>query len=927
MNIFELFGKIGIDNKSANKAIDETTGKAEGAHGKLSAIFGKIGQLATQVGKVMATGLAIGITALAGLTGAATKHYAEYEQLVGGVETLFGAGGKSLEEYAQSVGKSVDDASTEYNRLINAQEDVLNRSKIAYKTAGLSANQYMETATSFSASLIQSVGGDTVKAAKLADQAIIDMSDNANKMGTSMESIQNAYQGFAKQNYTMLDNLKLGYGGTKEEMQRLLDDAEKISGIKYDISSFADVTEAIHVMQEKMGIAGTTSKEAASTISGSIGMVKAAWENFLIGMADPDQDFGALVDSLTESISIALGNIVPRLVETLPRLIQGLSQVIQTLAGYLPQILSALLPGLVTGATELLGALGSTLPSLFMILFDQVLPQVSQAFVTFLEKVFSVPEGSFQGLADGLNLAFATISSMFDVLFGSLSEKDNIDLLTKLGMDPGTAETIITTTTRIGDGVKETFKTAIDIISDIAGKVSEFITWFKKGGIAVDALKSAVVGVTTAWAGYKLVVGVIKGIEAAKNLALGIGNGLMIARAVQTGALTAAEGAHAAATVAGTGAMTAFNAVMAMNPIMLVVMAVIALVGALIWFFTQTETGKEIWSNFVSFLGNVWDGIVEVWSVAWEAISAFFEQVATSISEFAKAVFGDLQLWWSENQAAIQAAFEIVWNAIKIIWETVLDGMMQYGSMIWSIIQTNVQTVIGVIQGIITAVMQAINGDWSGAWETIKGVASTIWNGIKSNIDTVINGISGMISSVMSGISGTVSNIWNGIKSSISNAINGAKDAVSNAINAIKGLFNFQIRWPHIPLPHFSVSGSANPLDWLTGGVPKIGIEWYAKGGIMTAPTLFGFNGNNAMVGGEAGPEAVLPLNKKTLRPIGESVADAWGIEDNDNRDLLERIIEILLQLLDKDADVYLDLEKVGRMTYDEHGRILARGG
>ncbi|WP_196304412.1 hypothetical protein, partial [Streptococcus pneumoniae] len=215
------------------------------------------------------------------------KNYAEYEQLVGGIETLFGAGGKSLEEYAQSVGKSVDDVSSEYKRLINAQEDLLNKSKIEYKTAGLSANEYMETATSFSASLIQSVKGDTEKAAKLADQAIIDMSDNANKMGSSMESIQNAYQGFAKQNYTMLDNLKLGFGGTKEEMQRLLDEAGKISGVKYDISSFADITEAIHVMQVKMGIAGTTSKEAASTISGSLGMVKASWENFLTGMSDP----------------------------------------------------------------------------------------------------------------------------------------------------------------------------------------------------------------------------------------------------------------------------------------------------------------------------------------------------------------------------------------------------------------------------------------------------------------------------------------------------------------------------------------------------------------------------------------------------------------------------------------------------------------
>ncbi|MGO5414129.1 hypothetical protein [Slackia isoflavoniconvertens] len=212
MNIFELFGKIGINNKEANRAIDETTGKAEGAHGKLSDIFGKIGQVAVKAGKVMATGLAIGVTALSTLTGVAVKHYAEYEQLVGGVETLFGAGGKSLEEYAASIGQSVEEARGKFDQLNSAQSEVMNNAKNAYKTAGLSANQYMETATSFSASLIQSVGGDTQKAAKLADQTIVDMSDNANKMGTSMEAIQNAYNGFSKQNYTMLDNLKLGYG-------------------------------------------------------------------------------------------------------------------------------------------------------------------------------------------------------------------------------------------------------------------------------------------------------------------------------------------------------------------------------------------------------------------------------------------------------------------------------------------------------------------------------------------------------------------------------------------------------------------------------------------------------------------------------------------------------------------------------------------
>lgn len=787
MNIFELFGKIGIDNKSANKAIDETTGKAEGAHGKLSAVFSKIGQLATKAGKVMATGLAIGITALAGLTGAATKHYAEYEQLVGGVETLFGAGGKSLEEYAQSVGKSVDEASGEYNKLMNAQEDLLNKSKIAYKTAGLSANQYMETATSFSASLIQSVGGDTEKAAKLADQAIIDMSDNANKMGTSMESIQNAYQGFAKQNYTMLDNLKLGYGGTKEEMQRLLDDAEKISGIKYDISSFADVTEAIHVMQEQMGIAGTTSKEAASTISGSVGMVKAAWENFLTGMADPDQDFEGLVGALVDSIDIALGNIIPRLVEALPRLIQGLSQVIQTLAGYLPSILSALLPGLVTGATELLGALGSALPSLFMILFDQVLPQVSQAFVTFLEKVFSVPEGSFQGLADGLNLAFAAISSIFDVLFGSMSEKDNIDLLTKLGMDSGTAETIITTTTQIGDTIKSSFETAVDIVTEGAGKVSDFISWFEKGGPTVDAFKAAIVGITTAWAGYKLVTGTIQAIETVRNTLLAVGNGLMLARFVQSGALTAAEATQAAATMGASGAFGIFNAVLSANPIMIVIMAITALVAALVWFFTQTETGRQMWSSFMAFLTGIWNSIVSNGQAIWTSLSTFF-----------------------------------------------------------------------------TFILNAIFNTFS-----------SIWSNITSFISNTVSGIYNTVSSAFQNVWTTVTNIWNGIKDTISNAINGAKNIVANAIETIKGLFNFEWSLPRPKIPGFSVSGGEAPWGFMgKGSLPSIGIEWYAKGGIMNGPTIFGMNGNNLMVGGEAGPEAVLPLNKPTMSMLANLIMD-----------------------------------------------------
>lgn len=207
VNLFELLGTVAVDTSGASKSIDSVTDKAEKSGPKISAAFEKIGSAAVKMGKVMATGLAAGATAVTALAKSALDGYADYEQLVGGVETLFGAGGQSLEEYAESVGKSVDEVRDEYEGMLKAQKTVLKNADKAYQTAGMSANEYMETVTSFSASLIQSLDGDTEAAAEKADQAIIDMSDNANKMGTAIESIQNAYQGFAKQNYTMLDNL------------------------------------------------------------------------------------------------------------------------------------------------------------------------------------------------------------------------------------------------------------------------------------------------------------------------------------------------------------------------------------------------------------------------------------------------------------------------------------------------------------------------------------------------------------------------------------------------------------------------------------------------------------------------------------------------------------------------------------------------
>nr|DAV80352.1 MAG TPA: tail tape measure protein [Caudoviricetes sp.] len=251
----------------------------------------------------------------------------------------------------------------------------------AYKTAGLSANEYMETVTGFSASLLQSLGGDTEKAAKYADMAITDMSDNANKMGTDMSSIQYAYQGFAKQNYTMLDNLKLGYGGTKEEMERLLSDAQKLSGVEYDISSYADIVDAIHVVQTEMGITGTTAKEAATTIQGSVSAMKSAWKNLVVGIADDNQDFNKLVNNFVDSAVTAGNNIIPRIetsIKGIAKLVSSASQSIIPLA--VDTIVNAL-PDVVSAGASLIGSLANaitnSLPTLVASAGDIVLELIN----------------------------------------------------------------------------------------------------------------------------------------------------------------------------------------------------------------------------------------------------------------------------------------------------------------------------------------------------------------------------------------------------------------------------------------------------------------------------------------------------------------------------------------------------------------------
>ncbi|NQJ70686.1 phage tail tape measure protein [Streptococcus suis] len=340
---------------------------------------------------------------------------------------------------------------------------------------------------------------------------------------------------------------------------------------------------------------------------------------------------------------------------------------------------------------------------------------------------------------------------------------------------------------------------------------------------------------------------------------------------------------------------------------------------------------KELWTNHEGFrtaVTEIWNSIYAFLSMISQQISSFVMSIwgtlTTWWTENQQLILNAATTVWNAISTVITTVMTILGPLIQASWENIKLII----TTAWDMIKIVVETAINVVLGIIKAVMQVITGDWTGAWETIKQVLLMVWEGIKSlislalnfiaqyistawtgikntisnvlsaissvistiwsaiqstissvlsaigsTVSTIWNGISNTVSNILTGISNTVSSVWNGVKNTISSAINGARDAVSNAINAIKNLFNFQIRWPHIPLPHFRVSGSANPLDWLKGGIPRISIDWYAKGGILTKPTAFGVNGNSLMVGGEAGKEAVLPLNEQTLGAIGRGIA------------------------------------------------------
>lgn len=484
--------------------------KIKGDDSPFQKVLGKIGSAVNTAVKASAAAVGAASAGVAALGTACINAYADYEQLVGGVETLFKDSADTIQTYADN----------------------------AYKTAGLSANEYMETVTSFSASLLQSLDGDTEKAAAAADLAITDMADNANKMGTAMESIQNAYQGFAKQNYTMLDNLKLGYGGTKEEMQRLLADAEKLSGVKYDLSSYADIVEAIHVIQTEMGITGTTAKEASTTIQGSVASMKAAWANLMVGMADDTQNFDMLLSNFIESIGTVADNLLPRIgivIEGMGKLVAGLAPEI---ASALPTLTNELLPNLVELGVQSISALvqgiqenGDSLAAGALSIVGtlaegiaELLPMVAD---TAASLVVSLADGLTESLPDIIPIAIETISTLVE----NLTENANtiidagIQIILALGEGliaalPQLIETVpqivINIANVINDNAPKLVDTALYLITRLAvGLVQAIPTLVANIPKIIEAIVAAFMAFQWLNLGKQLIDGVANGVKKA----------------------------------------------------------------------------------------------------------------------------------------------------------------------------------------------------------------------------------------------------------------------------------------------------------------------------------------------------------------------------------------------------------------------------
>ncbi len=757
MELFKLFGTIAVQNAEANRGIDETTDKAEDAsgkikdlgdegdktEGKLGKAFSKMGSAAVAVGKTIATGLAVASTAVVAVGKAAISSYADYEQLVGGVETLF-------DESSATV-------------IANAQN--------AYKTAGMSANEYMETVTSFSASLLQSLGGDTKAAADKADMAITDMSDNANKMGTSIEMIQNAYQGFAKQNYTMLDNLKLGYGGTQEEMQRLLDDASKLSGIEYDISSYSDIVDAIHVVQTEMGITGTTAKEASSTISGSLASAKASWQNLLTGIADGNQDVGGLISQFFDSIVTVADNIIPRIAQVMETLPQLITDLVPKLLGKISEIIDILLPVVVEGAVSLLNAV------------VQVLPQLVTSILNALPALISGIEQVFYAIVDALPQLMTVICEALPTLIPQL-----VNAIVNM---------IVYLATHIAEIIQPLIDNLPEIIISIVDALMDNLPALIEGCIAL------VIGIVQAIP--QIIMALIEALPTViQSILEGLWNALPL---LLEGIISIVGEIGIAIWDILSGFFTALGE----------------------WFGGLWESIKTIFAPVIEWFGNlfstIWESIVSVFSVVGTWV---YDNIIAPVTNFFTELWNNIV---NAFHTIIDPWIEIVKKIATIIYDNVIVPIKNFFVNLWNDI---VGVFSAAANWFNDHIATPIKNIFTGIWDKLKSGASSAWNGIKNVFGSVADWFKNIFSKAWQAVKNVFSTggkVFEGIKDGIVKAFKTVVNAIIRGINKVIKVPFDGINWALNKIKSIEIVG-IKPFDWIsTINTPQI--PELEKGGVL----------------------------------------------------------------------------------------------
>lgn len=766
--------------KNMNESMKDATNSAS----KMSSVMKGIGSSAIKVGKGLAVAGAAAATAVTALVSKSVGAFADYEQLTGGVETLFGAGGRSVEEYAQSVGKSVSDIQGKYDSLMSAQNAVLENANKAYMTAGMSANEYMDTVTGFSASLISSLGGDTSKAADYANSALVDMSDNANKMGTDMESIKNAYQGFAKQNYTMLDNLKLGYGGTQEEMKRLLSDAEKLTGQRYDISSFADITQAIHAIQTQMDITGTTAKEASTTISGSWGSLKAAFQNVLVGLTTGGDMFDQSLDALINTAVTFGQNIIPAIKGALSGigyLIEGLAPVI---GETIPPLINDLAPTLANSAVSLISSLVNGLT------------QSATQFSECLSNMIIVAVAGISSVVPQLlDAASKIVSNLMQGLTNSMPQIVNGAVTLIEGLVDG-----------LVDNVPLLVMGAVQLVASLANGLIANLPRI------IDAGVNLITGIVSA--SYSMMPQIIQnGMQLVVNLAVGL------VRAIPQ--LIAALPRITGAIVKG------FKSVN--------------------WFDLGLQLIKSIWEGIKSIGSEMWNGVKEKTSELW----------------------GGVKNVVSEKLNNIKSAYDAHGGGLKGATFAAIEGVKEYYRTGYDAINQLTGGKLGEVVNAVGEKMEVVKGKFSEAFGNVKNTVMTIFENIKNGITEKISAAVNKVKEIFGSIADKVSEVW----------------------GKIKGI----IKAPKIVQKGtVSIAGVSTPI-------PKLGLEWNAKGSIMTRPTAFGYANGKVQMGGEAGAEAILPL-RTFWNNLSQYIA-----ESNKGGNTITNEIKIVINADNKTTDEIAD--------------------